>query len=139
MDCFNLKENILLCLGQPSILPTTKITWQIFLFDGLASKYAQAQIVFIEITTGSNENYLFCDQAWKHYPIYIISQTKCTTNIFIWQSYSKAWFHGECCHSNYQMLRPNVVFVSLPSLKMFLVFFISHKCTVNIFVWQHSL
>ena len=96
------------------------ITWQIFLFDGLACKHASAQIVFTAVTTGLNKRYfLFCDCAWKLYPVYIISQTKCITNIFIWQSCLKTWFNADCHHSNYEMLKWNLFFVSLPSLKMF--------------------
>ena len=41
----------------------------------------------------------------KHYPMYIISQTKYTTNIFVWGSGLKTWFHTDCHHSNYQMLK----------------------------------
>ena len=45
--------------------------------------------------------FFFCDRAWKH-PVYVISQTKCITNIF-----------------NFQMLNQNVFFVSWSGLKMF--------------------
>ena len=126
MDYFVLKENILLWCSQRSILTTTNITKQIFLFDGLAWKHASTQIVFTAITIRLNEKYfLLCYQAWKHYPVYTISQTKCTTSIFVWRTALKSWwFHADCHHSNYQMLKQNV-----------LPYIISHKCTTNIFVW----
>ena len=55
----------------------------------------------------------------KHYPVYIISQIKCTKNIFVWQSGLKTWLHVDCCHSNYQMLKWKVFFISWFGLKMF--------------------
>ena len=63
----------------------------------------------------------FCHQVktLKHYPVYIISQTKCTTNIFVWQSGFKTWFRRDCYHSNYQMLMQKVFFVLWTGLKIF--------------------
>ena len=66
-----------------------------------------------------NENYfLFCDWAWKH-PVHIISQNKYTINVFIQWSSLKTWFHTDCCHRNYQMLKWNIFFVLWRGLKMF--------------------
>ena len=73
MDFFILKEKILLRCSQPSILSKTNVTQQIFLFEGLALKQASAQIVFTAMIIQLNEMYfLFYDQAWKHYPVYIV-------------------------------------------------------------------
>ena len=96
------------------------IAQQIFLFYSLAWKHASPQIFFATITIGWNEkHFLFCNWTWKHYPVYIISQTNCTTSIFIWQSCLKTRFNRDCHHSNYQMLKWNIFFVLWPSLKMF--------------------
>ena len=96
------------------------IAQQICLFYSLAWKHASPQIFFATITIGWNEkHFLFCNWTWKHYPVYIISQTNCTTSIFIWQSCLKTRFNRDCHHSNYQMLKWNIFFVSWPSLKMF--------------------
>ena len=74
----------------------------------------------------------------KHYPVYIISETKCSTNIFIWWSGLKTWFHADCLHKNYQMQQKVFLFRSMV-WKCFLVYIISHKCTANIFVWCSGL
>ena len=55
----------------------------------------------------------------KHYLVYIISHAKCATNIFVWQSGWKTWFQVDFHHSNYQMLKRTVFFVSCPGLEMF--------------------
>ena len=50
MDFFVLKENILWCI-QPSLLPTTNITQQVFLLNGRLSSqqlsYAYTKFFFI--------------------------------------------------------------------------------------------
>ena len=51
--------------------------------------------------------------------MYIISQTKFTTNISVWRSGLKTWFHADCCHRNYQNFKQNLFFVLWLSLKMF--------------------
>ena len=117
MDYIVLKGNILLWCNQPSLLPATNITRQIFLFDGLAWNHASAQIVSTAVTICLNDKYfLFCDRTWKH-PVYIISQTRCSTNIFVWWSGLKTWFHADCCHSNYQMLKQTVFLVFVAQLE----------------------
>ena len=72
------------------------------------------------------------DLAWKHYSIYIISQTKCTTNIFVWRSGLKTWFHKDCHNRKYFLFH-------CPAWKCFVVLIISRKCTANIFVSQSGL
>ena len=68
----------------------------------------------------SNEKYfLFCDLVWKHRPVYIISQTKCTTNIFVWRSGLQTQFHADRRHSNYQMLTRKAFFVPWLGMKIF--------------------
>ena len=74
----------------------------------------------------------------KHNPVYIISETKCSTNLFIWWSGLKTWFHADCLHNNYQMQQKVFLFRSMV-WKCFLVYIISHKCTANIFVWCSGL
>ena len=95
-------------------------------------------MVFIAIIIHLSEKYfLFCNQAWKHYVVYIISQTKCTTNIFV----SQARKHStqivvtaiiKCLNEKYFLFRGQ-------SWKSFIVYIISHKCTANIFVWCSGL
>ena len=74
----------------------------------------------------------------KHNPVYIISETKCSTNLFIWWSGLKTWFHADCLHNNYQMQQKVFLFRSMV-WKCFLVYIISHKCTANISVWCSGL
>ena len=99
--------------SQQSILPTTNIfVWSsnlkiCFHTDCFHCSYTRK--VFI----------LWLGLKRKHYPVYIISQIKCTKNIFVWQSGLKTWFHVDCCHSNYQMLKWKVFFISWSGLKMF--------------------
>ena len=54
---FCFRENILLWCSQPSILPKTNITQQIFLFEGLAWKHGSTQIVFTAIIICLNKIY----------------------------------------------------------------------------------
>ena len=79
----------------------------------------------------------FVTRLEQKHPVYIISQTKCTTNIFVWRSGLKTWFHTDCHHSNYQMLKGKV-FCGL-AWECLVVYIISHKCAANIFVWQSGL
>ena len=121
MEFFVLKENILLWCSQPSILPTTNITRQIFLFDGLAWKHTSAQRLQSSYRRHKRKVFfiLWLGLKRKHYPMYIISKAKCTTKISVWRSDLRTWFHADCCHSNCQMLKRKVFFVSWPGLKMF--------------------
>ena len=115
MNYFILKENILSWCSQTSILPTTNIlSW----WSGLKTGFCFCTDCF-HSSYHMLKQKVFCDWDWKHYPVYIISQTKSTANIFIWWSYLKTWFQGDCHHSNYQMLTWNAFFVLWPGLKMF--------------------
>ena len=79
---FVLKENILLWCSQASILPMTNIfVWwsslkTCFCKDCLHSNYH----------TLKRKVFILWPGLKIKYPVYIISQTKCTTNIFAWWS-----------------------------------------------------
>ena len=60
----------------------------------LTARPAFAQIVFTAIIIRLNK---------KKHLTYIICLTKCTTNIFVWWSSLKTWFHVDCCNSNYEI------------------------------------
>ena len=117
----------------------TNITQQIFLFDGLAWKHASTH-VFTAIIIRINESiYFVTGLERKHYLVYIISHTKCATNIFVWQSGLKTWFHVDFHHSNYQMLKRTVFFVSCPGLEMFCGVYYPSQVHSKYFVWQSGL
>ena len=136
-----MKENILSSYIW-YILLTPCITQKIYIFDGLAWKHAFAQIVFPAITIHLNKKYiLFCDGAWKHYLLHIISQTM-SPQIFLFDSHT--WKHDSRetvvtaiikCISKMYFLIPG------PAWKCFVVYNISHKHTANILfdsqAWKH--
>ena len=121
-------ENIIQC-----ILSVKLSVSQIFLFDSQAWKHNATQIVITAIIKCLNKMYflLFCDPAWKCFVEYVISQ-KWTTNIFVWRSGLKTFFHGDywlqqyiynCCTSIILLSENSFLFHGL-AWKRFAVFII---------------
>ena len=131
----------MLWCSQPSILPATNITQQIFLFDSRAWKHAYAQIVLTAIIIRLNKKYfLFCVWSWKENIQCILTVKLKAPQIFFfdWQ----AWKHDssqiviiaiiKCLNEKHFLFRGS-------SWKCFVVYITSHKCTANIFVWWSGL
>ena len=126
---------------EPSILPTTNITEETFLFDGLAWKHASIQIVFTAIIKHLDKKcFLFCDWAWKENVIQCILSVKLSVaQIFLFDG--EAWKHDSMQTVFATIIKCSKKYFLFCGMvwKCFLVYIISHKCTANIFVWCSGL
>ena len=95
MDYFILKEYIVLWRSQPSITYDKYYTTNIFIWrSGLKTCFHTDRLPSDYHKLKQNVFFILW-QEWKHYPVFIISQTKSAANIFVWLPGLKTLFHGD--------------------------------------------
>ena len=120
MDFFILKKKIFFNSAVNHLYNLWQILHKYFWQSGLKTCFCTDCYHTTIIIYLNKKYFLFCDQAWKHYPVYIISQTKCITSIIhlsesifcfmawlknilhlissgkpVWQPGLKTWFCGD--------------------------------------------
>ena len=94
MDYFVLRDSIFLWYIMVFITYGKYYTTNIFIWHPCFKTCFRTNCLLSNYYT-FKRNILCCDGAWKHYPVYIINQTKCTANIFVWRPCLKAWFYAD--------------------------------------------